>query len=102
MSESFRSRVSSLGATVARADLRSFPLGSPASRAAVRHMLETKQAMEPEGYLFRLGAICRPPSPDQTCHCPPTPAGTFALCTCFLGSKCCLGSECCCFSGREA
>ena len=51
-----------------------------------RHMVETKQAMEPEGYLFRLFHLCRPPRPDQTCTCPRPPMGTFALCRCFDGS----------------
>ena len=86
MNEPNRGRAPLLPATVSKLDLGRFPLGSPESRATARHLVATKQAMEPEGYLFRLFHLCRPPRPDQTCTCPRPPMGTFALCRCFDGS----------------
>ena len=83
MSESYRSSVSPLSATVARADVRSFPLGSPASRAAAgvrpgdfpigslasraaaRAMLQAGSVMQSEPLIFRAPWAGRPGAGEQ-------------------------------------
>jgi hypothetical protein len=87
MSEQNRGRAPLLPATVSKLDLGRFPLGSPESRATARHLVAASEATEPEGMLFRLLHIGSPPDPNQTCSCPRTPAGTFALCRCFDGRE---------------
>jgi hypothetical protein len=87
MNEPNRGRTAILPATISKLDLGRFPLGSPESRASARHLVAVREAAEPEGMLFRLLHIGSPPDPDQTCSCPRTPAGTFALCRCFDGME---------------
>jgi hypothetical protein len=87
MSESYRGKGMPLPATIPCLDLSSFPLGSPASRAAARRVLEVRRATEPEEILMELSFINRPPLPGTTCTCPRPPTGTFATCECLIGPE---------------
>jgi hypothetical protein len=108
MSESYRSSVSPLSATVARADLRSFPLGSPASRATVRHdtrsvrpedfpigslasraaaraMLQARSGMQSAPLIFRVPWVGRPGACEQ-CQLYDYETGLPIPATCDLGA----------------
>jgi hypothetical protein len=61
-----------------------FALGSPQSRAAARALLTAKRTAQGEGILVRLVSVLGCDDPGRKCTCPTPPAGTFALCRCFV------------------
>ena len=73
-----------LPATASAEGLAAFPLGSMQSRAAARSLLDARRATEGEGTLLIIDDIGMPCDPNKKCTCPRPPAGTLAICKCFL------------------
>jgi hypothetical protein len=64
-----------------------YAIGSPQSRAAARTLLDARKEAKGTGVPFVLERIGKGDGPGRgggKCSCPVPPAGTFALCKCFV------------------
>ena len=63
-----------------------FPVRSAQSRAAARSLLESRRATQPNRTPIRIRLVgSGPADPNRKCTCDAPPAGTVAICRCFLG-----------------